>query len=256
MRKRKNRTFLKHNLLKSAPKSSILNKIARNYKQCCFEFVHMQHIFIKSFGHFKASVYLFHINIEVSKFINSHPITENNNFVCQYNISQSKLLLSGDIEINPGPPPNTNSLTRLPSHLVLEQRLRRYQLRPFDVGGDGDCFFRAVSHQMNGDPEHLEVRAAGIAYMRNNPERFIESNTQNSWLEYLNNMSMQGTWGNATIIQAVADQLKLKITIAETHGGLPEYSIVQPVSSIQQLTDVYLGHIDEYHYMYQHCHVL
>ncbi len=60
------------------------------------------------------------------------------------------------------------------------------QLRPFDVSGDGDCFFRAVSHQLYGDPEwHLEVGAAGISYMRDNPERFVESNTENSWLEYL-----------------------------------------------------------------------
>ena len=44
MRKRKNRTFLKHSMLRSAPKSSILNKIGSNYKQCCFQFVHMQHI--------------------------------------------------------------------------------------------------------------------------------------------------------------------------------------------------------------------
>jgi hypothetical protein len=80
--------------------------------------------------------------------------------------------------------------------------------------------------------------------MRDNPERFIESNTEISWLEYLNNMSMQGTWGDAMIIQAVADQLKLKITIAErTHEGFREYSIIQPVSSTQQLTHVYLGHI-------------
>ncbi|CAB4022288.1 Hypothetical predicted protein [Paramuricea clavata] len=85
--------------------------------------------------------------------------------------------------------------------------------------------------------------------MRDNPERFIESNTEISWLEYLNNMSMQGTWGYAKIIQAVADQLKLKITIAETHEGFREYSIIQPVSSTQQLTPVYLGHIDEYHYV-------
>jgi hypothetical protein len=60
---------------------------------------------------------------------------------------------------------------------------------------------------------------------------------------------MQGTWGDAMIIQAVADQLKLKITIAETHEGFREYSIIQPVSSTQQLTHVYLGHIDEYHYV-------
>ncbi|XP_028405778.1 OTU domain-containing protein 4-like [Dendronephthya gigantea] len=150
-------------------------------------------------------------------------------------------MLSGDIERNPGP---------ILSNLVLEQRLRCFQLGPFDVGGDGDCFFRAVSHQLYGDPgQHLEVRAAGIAYLRDNPERFIESNTENSWLEYLNNMSMQGTWGDAMIIQAVADQLKLKIIIAETHEGFSEYSIIQPVSSRCQLTNVYLGHIDEYHYV-------
>jgi hypothetical protein len=51
------------------------------------------------------------------------------------------------------------------------------------------------------------------------------------------------------IIQAVDDQLKLKITIAETHEGFREYSIIQPVSSTQQLNDVYLGHIEEYHYV-------
>ena len=34
--------------------------------------------------------------------------------------------------------------------------------------------------------------------MRDIPERFIESNTENSWLRYLNNMSIQGTWADAT----------------------------------------------------------
>ena len=57
---------------------------------------------------------------------------------------------------------------------------------------------------------------------------------------------MQGTWGDAMIIQAVADQLELKIIIAETHEQSSQYSVVQAVRSTQQLTDVYLGHIDEY----------
>ena len=70
-----------------------------------------------------------------------------------------------------------------------------------------------------------------------------------SWLEYLNNMSMQGTWGDAIIIQAEADQFKLKIVIVETHEHFSEYSIVLAVSSTQQLTEVFLGHTDEYHYV-------
>ena len=127
---------------------------------------------------------------------------------------------------------------------MLEERLGRFQLRPFDVGGDGDCFFRAMSHhdQLYGNPEqHFQVRAAGVAYMRKNPERFIESNTEISWLEYRNKMSIQWNWGDARIIQAVADQLNLKIIIAETHDGFSEYSIIQPVglSSTQQVKDVY-----------------
>jgi len=47
--------------------------------------------------------------------------------------------------------------------------------------------------------------------MRDNLERFIESNTENSWLRYLNNMCIQGTWADALIIQAVADALKVAI---------------------------------------------
>lgn len=42
---------------------------------------------------------------------------------------------------------------------------------------------------------------------------------------------MQETWRDAMIIQAVDDQLKLKIIIVETHEEFSEYSIIQPVSS-------------------------
>ena len=53
-------------------------------------------------------------------------------------------------------------------------------------------FFRAVSHQLYGDPNHhLRIRQAGVQYLSNNPEHLIESNTENSWNEYINNMSMQ-----------------------------------------------------------------
>ena len=57
----------------------------------------------------------------------------------------------------------------------------------------------------------MHIRAARVQFMRDNPERFIESNTENSWLRYLNNMSIQGTWADALIIQAVADALKVSI---------------------------------------------
>ena len=58
----------------------------------------------------------------------------------------------------------------------------------------GTVFFRADSHQLYGDlSHHLLIRQAGVQYLSNNRERFIERNTENSWVEYTNNMSMQGT---------------------------------------------------------------
>ena len=48
----------------------------------------------------------------------------------------------------------------------------------------------------------MRIRTAGVQFMRDNPERFIESNTENSWLRYL---CIQGTWADALIIQAAAD---------------------------------------------------
>ena len=78
---------------------------------------------------------------------------------CQYFfVARRKLLLSGDIELNPGPS----------EYLVLTQRLTELGLRLLDVGGDGDCFFKAVSHQLFGTPDsHLAIRHAGITNISN-----------------------------------------------------------------------------------------
>lgn len=85
--------------------------------------------------------------------------------------------------------------------------------------------------------------------MRENPERLIESSTEYSWLQYLINMCMQGTWCDGMIIQVVADQLNLRIVITETHENFGHFTIIQAISSTQRPTDIYLGHIGEYHYV-------
>ena len=160
--------------------------------------------------------------------------------------------MSGDIELNPGPVQNDNRhmAITLPSNRLLELRLHQLGLRPLDVGGAGDCFFRAVSHQLHGDQNfHLNIRAAGIEYMNDNPERFIESNTENSWVEYLTNMSRQGTWSDGLIIQAVADKLNLRIHIVESHQHFAEFNVVEATSPLQEPRVIYLGHVDEYHYV-------
>ena len=85
--------------------------------------------------------------------------------------------------------------------------------------------------------------------MRENPERFIESNTENSWMQYLTNMAMQGTWCDGLIIQAVADSLNLQIYIVESNENFAESTIINPVNSQHGQRTICLGHEDEVHYV-------
>lgn len=57
----------------------------------------------------------------------------------------------------------------------------------------------------------------GFQYLMHNPEQFLEGNTEHSWQVYLSNISCQGTWADAVIIQAVANCLNLSIHIAESN---------------------------------------
>ena len=95
----------------------------------------------------------------------------------------------------------------------------------------------------------MNIRYVGVQYMRNNPERFIESNTDHSWSRYLANMSQQGIWADALVIQAVADALNLTIHIVESNPGFASVSNNSPVNSENDstVTVINIGHVDETH---------
>ncbi len=117
-------------------------------------------------------------------------------------------------------------------------------------------FFKSVSHQLYGDlNRHLEIRAAGVQYLIDNPqylidnpEYFIESNTQGSWLGYLTNMSLQGTWADHIVIQAIANAMGLNIHIVESDNRFLATNVVESISGRNPRT-VFLGHISETHYV-------
>ena len=87
----------------------------------------------------------------------------------------------------------------------------------------------------------MHIRTAGVQFMRDNPERFIESNTENSWLRYLNNMCIQGTWADAPIIQAVADALNITIQIVESYQGFAPLTTVYPVQERNTSSTITIG---------------
>ena len=53
------------------------------------------------------------------------------------------------------------------SENLIQSRLGELGLQSIDVCGEGDCFFRSVSHQLYGNSNHLmHIRTAGVQFMR------------------------------------------------------------------------------------------
>ena len=228
---KKLRQTRKEMLKKTVPVSSVLRSIAAHYKLWKTRFISQEDSFYTYY--FKS--------------------TKKSKMIC--NSSERNILLSGDVELNPGPATaeNTSAVKEVSSSdpdFVLKCRMIRYRLTPLDVGGGVDCFFKSVSHQLCGDSSHhLELRATGVRYLTDNPERFIESNTETSWLQYLSRMSMQGTWADNIVIQAVADSMNLKIYIIESDDNSRDVTIVEPANTVENPQSIYIGHIGQVHYV-------
>ena len=167
------------------------------------------------------------------------------------------LLLSGDIELNPGPVDKQSSeqslVTYSQAEQILNQRLANIELTALEVGGGGDCFFRAVSHQLYGNPNyHAYIRCQGIQYMTSHPERFRNflTNTQtNNWTRYVNNMARSGTWCDNLIIQAVADTFNVIIIIVESELRFAPLNVIEPRTYSENARIITIGHLLEIHYV-------
>lgn len=231
LKSRKLRQKCKKMLGKTVPVSSVLHSIAENYKHWKTRYVCREDSFYSYY--FKT--------------------TKKSTMI--YNSSERNILLSGDVELNSGPV-TVESLSTIKEisfsdrNFVLKYRMLRYRLRPLDVGGGGDCFLKSVSHQLYGDTRHhLELGATGVRYLTENPERFIESNTETSWLQYLSSISMQGTWAGNIVIQALADAMNLKIYIIESDENFREVTLAEPANAVENPKLIYIGHIGQVHYI-------
>ena len=86
------------------------------------------------------------------------------------------------MKLNPGLALNT-------SMAVLIGRLAR--IATVNIAGDGNCFFHSVSYQQT-ESRHAQIKALTIQHLINWAEHFIQSNTQQSCIQYLQHMHANG----------------------------------------------------------------
>ena len=132
----------------------------------------------------------------------------------------------------------------------LSQRLAQIGLIPHDVRESGDCFFKSVSCQLYGTADlHVEVRMAGISHLHNYPELYIESISDDTWENYIKQMSIPGTWCDHLIIQAVANAFNCVIHITESNANSLQATIITPALQQEIQHTIFIGYINDLLYV-------
>ncbi|XP_035682297.1 uncharacterized protein DDB_G0271670-like [Branchiostoma floridae] len=110
----------------------------------------------------------------------------------------------------------------------LSGRLRSEGLEVMEsVPGDGNCLFHAVARHLDGKPSATEVRRKVVSWLRSNPyvdgehiKNWLPGATESAWESYLRTMTMDGTWGDEIVLQAVANTFGREVcVISNRHGN-------------------------------------
>lgn len=130
--------------------------------------------------------------------------------------TQSSITLSeenGFDLTNVDPAVRTEFEADLNKEVVFIQMLANHGLHVIEIEGDGNCLFRAISHQLYlSEDYHEKLRIKCVEHMKKYRKRF-ECFCSVPFDQYLTDMAILGTWGDDLEIRALEEILDYIICI-------------------------------------------
>lgn len=94
-------------------------------------------------------------------------------------------------------------------------QLASFGLKLKEIGGDGNCLFRALSDQLYGtEQQHAQLRHDAVEHIRVNAEFFkfyIEDDEPIA--DYLATMAKDGIWGGQLEMTALAEKMHFNVIV-------------------------------------------
>eukprot|EP00658_Telonema_sp_P-2_P035447 TRINITY_DN2577_c0_g1_i2.p1 TRINITY_DN2577_c0_g1~~TRINITY_DN2577_c0_g1_i2.p1 ORF type:complete len:317 (+),score=76.72 TRINITY_DN2577_c0_g1_i2:272-1222(+) len=107
---------------------------------------------------------------------------------------------------------------RIESRKLMRERLEFLGLTTCSMKGDGNCMFRALSHQMYGIQDyHLELRRITCDHILANRDRY-ECFVDERLEIYVNRMKKARTWGDQVALQAAVDVLGVRVHVVNSYA--------------------------------------
>ena len=117
----------------------------------------------------------------------------------------------------------------------LNKKLKPYGRKVYKVAGEGNCQFRALSHQLfNSEEYHMEVRQNVCIRLRYEWKRYFAlwNYDHDEYKAWVARMQRDGEWGNHLTLQAAADLFRKRITLVTTYEERPIITIDPNTSTV------------------------
>eukprot|EP00941_MAST-03F_sp_MAST-3F-sp1_P001503 g1503.t1 len=132
---------------------------------------------------------------------------------------------------------------------ALTEQLKKYSLCLFNVLPDGNCFFRSIADQLEGNPnKHRVYRDKITSFMQNNSDDyryFIVTDNGETWESYLSEMQKDGIWAGNVELKATSDCFECHIVIHQTNS--PKW-IIRNVNAAANGRYLHLAYSGSCHY--------
>lgn len=127
----------------------------------------------------------------------------------------------------------------------LSEQLQKDHKELQKIASDGNCLFRAISHQIRGnETAHRQLRADACSYIREHPDQFKDFFEEGETIEnYVYRMSQDMQWGDNYAISALAMKYKYKFIIYESYQKKKDICFTKEPSFV-----IYLAYLNKRHY--------
>jgi hypothetical protein len=134
---------------------------------------------------------------------------------------------------------------------LLQQRVNNLNLRIIHMKDDGNCQFRALSHELYGHQRwHQTVRTNAVNYLISNTEKFsFFVGEASDWNQYIQKMSITKTWGDELTLRAAAEfyQVTIHVITTERKNWLLHY-YGKESGDDPSVRSLFLAYISPIHY--------
>eukprot|EP00996_Jenningsia_fusiforme_P004697 NODE_554_length_2109_cov_28.930097_g511_i0.p1 GENE.NODE_554_length_2109_cov_28.930097_g511_i0~~NODE_554_length_2109_cov_28.930097_g511_i0.p1 ORF type:complete len:605 (-),score=72.16 NODE_554_length_2109_cov_28.930097_g511_i0:161-1975(-) len=134
---------------------------------------------------------------------------------------------------------------------TLQRRLQALGVKEQRMQDDGNCQFRAFSHQIYGHAEKYEqMRKLAVQQLTGNPDMYSMLFDKNEFAEYLSRIRKDCTWGDEITIKALCDALHVVVYVVLSTSGkwYHRYVPSDAADTCLWARQVFLSYLSPVHY--------